>query len=70
MNSYHVRLEPEDKKILEKRGATQRRWSAQLRYDLGVLWALEALCAEGMADRPVGRILEMARNLARGKKDG
>jgi len=68
MNSYHVRLDPEDKQLLEKRGA-DRRWSAQLRYDLRVLWALENLCAEGMSDRPVGRILEMARNLERGKKD-
>ena len=64
-----MRLEPEDKEKLEKRG-THRRWSAQLRYDLRVLWILESLCAEGMSDRPAARILEMARNLARGQKDG
>jgi hypothetical protein len=68
MESYHVRLPSEVKKKLITRGQ-DRRWSAQLRHDLLVLWTLEDLCKEGMSDSPLGRMLEMARNLARGREE-
>jgi len=64
-DSVSLRLSKEMIKWLkERKGQT---WSEQLREDLAVYRALLTMRDEGMGDRPLGQMLQMAESLVRSK---
>lgn len=55
--SYSIRLDDEIVEWLKRDG---RSWSRQLRRDLRSWKLVKQLCSEGMSDRPMGAMVQLA----------